>query len=576
MLGMTVPSGSRPKFGRRRRQGKGADPLPSPLQVLAQARAVPQTTAAVEEPLTASEVARLKVHFRFLREHRNLLKLRVNAAEDLLLNGVREPSHRGLCKHLLAKVERARVLAVSQTLPPVEAARLLGGVIRFAPEIAYVLRYLECVKQTASQEQAGAAVTEALKQIEFSEVSAAQMRQIVALIVDVFAERELPVFLFTLLYDEPFRNALDRSLDGFPEVLGRMVRPMRAVHEAIAHPSSRASGGRERRRDTELDLPALKTGVALLLDVNHLSLLELSEPTRRRLFYLGCETLRSLPSTRSEPLQQILASLSFSQAAEQMSATIALVGALLAAGQETTAKKLLDRTRKPDDMGSILARWRSALDAPRVGTVALDLSRSSRELPPSGRWYRGSHVPTQSTVLVRYGEFGEQPVYARQIALWRQLLVPGMSRIVAANAGPGTRPYIAVELPGYPLNREVQKGGRVEESVRLRWAVEICALLAAVAHQGAVLPDADLCRFNLDQEGRLWLVDLWEMQSAEPDQALLAHRDQARGICGQLLRLAPCYSLAADALDQLENAVDLTEIARIIDPGLRSERPWIS
>jgi len=130
-----------------------------------------------------------------------LLKLRVNAAEDLLLNGVREPSHRGLCIHLLAKVERSRVLTVSQTMPPADAVRFLSGLIRFAPEIGYILRFLECVKVTASQAQAGAAVTEALKQLNFAELSAAQMRQLVALITDVFAERELPVFLFSLLYD---------------------------------------------------------------------------------------------------------------------------------------------------------------------------------------------------------------------------------------------------------------------------------------------------------------------------------------------------------------------------------------
>ncbi len=280
--------------------------MPSPRQVVAQALAAPQATPTVEEPLTAHEIARLKVHFRFLKEHRNLLKLRVNAAEDLLLNGVREPSHRGLCNHLLAKVERSRVLTVSQTMPPAEAVRLLGGVIRFAPEIGYILRYLECVKLTSSQAQAGAAVTEALKQIDFSALSAAQMRQLVALIADVFAERDLPIFLFSLLYDEPFRTALDRSLDGFPEVLGRMVRPLRALHEVIANTSSKNARNRERRDPKNVDLQDLKAGVALMLDVNPMSLVELSEGTRKRLFYLGCETLRTQArNSRRDPVATI-------------------------------------------------------------------------------------------------------------------------------------------------------------------------------------------------------------------------------------------------------------------------------
>jgi hypothetical protein len=562
---MTTPIGSKPKPGQKRRHGKRPAPLPSPLQVLAQARTVPQEPSTVEEPLSAHEIARLKVHFRFLKEHRNLLKLRVNATEDLLLNGVREPSHRGVCKHLLAKVERSRVLTVSQTLPPAEAVRLLGGIIRFAPEMGYILRYLECVKQTASQAQAGAAVTEALKQIEFSELSAAQMRQLVSLVADVFAERDLPIFLFTLLYDAPFRTALDRSLDGFPEVLGSMVRPLRAVHDVIANSSSRAQGDRERRRETNGDLHVLKAGVALLLDVNPLSLAELSEPVRRRLFFLGCETLRSQPSTRIDTLHQLLTSLSFPQPSEQMSATVSLVAAMLAAGQEPSAKKLIDRVRKADDTGSILARWRAALDAPRVGTVALDSARANRDLPASGRWYRGWHVPTQSIVLLRYGELAEQPLFAEQVALWRRLLVPGVSRIVAANTEPSKRPYVAVELTGYPLNREAQKSSRIDERLRMRWAVELCALLAALAEQGTVLPDAELSRFNTDQEGRLWLVDLWNLQSVTPEQARLAHCDRARTSCRQLLNMAPAYCVAGDAPERLESAASLEQIVQIFD-----------
>lgn len=561
---MTTPAGSRPKPPRHRRHGKGPAQPPSPRQLVAQALSAPQATPTVEEPLTPHEIARLKAHFRFLREHRNLLKLRVNAAEDLLLNGVREPSHRGLCKHLLAKVERSRVLTVSQTMPPAEAVRLLGGIIRFAPEIGYILRYLECVKQTSSQQQAGAAVTEALKQIDFSELSAAQMRQLVALIADVFAERDLPVFLFSLLYDEPFRTALDRSLDGFPDVLGRMVRPLRAVHEVIA--TAKANGERERRRENDVNVQDLKAGVALLLEVNPLSLVELSETTRRRLFYLGCETLRSRTDVRGDALEQLLSSLTFSQPSEQVSATLALASAMLAAGHEPSARKLIDRTRKADDTGSSLARWRAALDAPRVGPVALESQRSNREPPASGRWYRGFYIPTQSSVLVRYGEPAEQPAYTELIAIWCRLLIPGTSRIVAASADLNRRPYIAVELPGYPLNREVQKGSRVDERLRLRWAIELCALLAALAQQGTVLPDAELCRFNADQDGRLWLVDLWGLKSTEPSMAQLEHCEKARKACRQLVTVAPCYSVSADALERLQSAPNLVQLAQTLEP----------
>jgi hypothetical protein len=168
-------------------------------------------------------------------------------------------------------------------------------------------------------------------------------------------------------------------------------------------------------------------------------------------------------------------------------------------------------------------------------------------------------------VLVRYGEPAQQSEYAEQIELWRGLLVPGASRIVTASAQTNKRPYVAVELLGYPLNREIQKGGRIEERLRLRWAVELCALLTALAQQGAVLPDAELNRFNTDQDGRLWLVDLWGLRREEPDAALHAHCNCARKSCLQLVTAAPCYSLPQGAYERLENETDIKQLARIFD-----------
>ena len=534
--------------------------MPSPQKVVAQALATPQAAPTVEEPLSPQEVARLKVHFRFLREHRNLLKLRVNAAEDLLLNGVREPTHRGLCNHLLAKVERSRVLSVTQTMPAADAVRLLSGVMRFSPDIGYILRFLECVKLTSSQAQAGAAVTEALKQIDFKELSAAQVRQLVALIVDVFPERELPVFLFSLMHDEAFRTAIDRSLDGFPQVLASMVRPLRVVHELVAKTSGRGQE-RERPREGAIDAVSVKAGVRLLFDVDPLSLVELAEPTRRKLFYLGCDVLRAGSHVRTGSLEKVLASLSFSSA-DQLAAATSLVTAMLAAGEDNAAKKLIDHVRKPDDSGSPLARWRMALDAARIGKVALD-SRSSRELG-SNRWARGWHVPTQSTVLVRQGELGEHAVYADLTKQWQRLLIPGMSRVLDFGNEITKRPYIAVELPGTPWNRELQRGGRIDERLRRRWAFEVCALLSAVAHQNVVLPDCDTFRFNIDQEGRLWLVDLWGMKHATTDVALTQHGELARKLCVRLINMAPTYALSSEALAALEQATELTRVVELL------------
>ena len=547
---------------RRKRHGskQPAQPQPpAPAKVVAEALKAPQEQAWVEEPLTPAEIARLKVHFKFLKEHRHLLKLRVNAAEDLLLNGVKEPTHRGLCQHLLAKVERSRVLTVSQNMPADQAVRLLSGIIRFAPDIAYILRYLECVKSTASQQQAGAALTEALKQIDFTELSAAQMRQLVALIVDVFAERDLPVFLFTLLYDKSFREALDRSLDGFPEVLGRMLRPLRVVHEMVAHAVPRGV-------DFTADMQALKTGVTLLFDVNPASLEQLPEAAQQRLFHVGCQTLRSQPGVCGEPLLQLLAGLTFSQDSDRAATTLELAQALLIAGHEALARKCLDRNKNGPGSPQTLTRFREVLDYPRVGRVAIEQSHGNGKLPPPGRWFRGWHLASGDAVLVRLGASNEQPAFAEQVQSWRQLLVSGVSRVVSAQTDAASVLHVAVELPGMPVYREVKRAHRLSEATRLGWVVQLCALLDGLASSGVMLADAQLNRFNVDQDGRLWLVDLWPLRRAEPEVARQAHLGQARAACRQLLDNAPCYSLAPGAFEQIEQVQSLRELAALFEP----------
>jgi hypothetical protein len=68
-------------------------------------------TTATHEPLTPDEVVEMRQHLAFLREHKEALRLRLNAAEDLLVNGRRDPSDRGVCHHLLGKVDRALIEA---------------------------------------------------------------------------------------------------------------------------------------------------------------------------------------------------------------------------------------------------------------------------------------------------------------------------------------------------------------------------------------------------------------------------------------------------------------------------------
>jgi hypothetical protein len=150
-----------PKGGnrrRRRRKPRRDEPRrpETPAEIVARAaEAKPLLDGkAIEEPLTPDELAELRQQLRFLREHRKVLHLRVNAQEDLLLNEVRQPTRRGVCLHLLNKVDRAQVFSAAERLDPAAATRLAEGVLRISPGVDYLLLYLDCVRRSQSGREA--------------------------------------------------------------------------------------------------------------------------------------------------------------------------------------------------------------------------------------------------------------------------------------------------------------------------------------------------------------------------------------------------------------------------------------
>ena len=109
---MTEATGRPPGRKRSRRRGSGKK-----RTAAAGARRDPVTPTIAaqkpnidaDQPLTPAEAAEIRANFQFLSRHRKSLRLRVNAAEDLLLNGAQPPTHRGRCAHLLAKVDLSAV-----------------------------------------------------------------------------------------------------------------------------------------------------------------------------------------------------------------------------------------------------------------------------------------------------------------------------------------------------------------------------------------------------------------------------------------------------------------------------------
>src|SRR2546428_290140 len=84
-------------------------------------------------PLRPDEITGMKQHLGFFPTHKGTLRLPPSAAEDLLVKGQGEPSAGGVCRHLLAKLDRAAIEGVLGREPlrsdPAARAHFLAGAL---------------------------------------------------------------------------------------------------------------------------------------------------------------------------------------------------------------------------------------------------------------------------------------------------------------------------------------------------------------------------------------------------------------------------------------------------------------
>jgi hypothetical protein len=478
-------------------------------------------------------------------------------------------------------------LQASERLPPAQATELLGGIVRFAPEIPYVVRFLQCVKASADRSQTAAALTQALERLDFGEMSAAQMRDILLLIVDVFPPEELPVFAFSLLNDEAFRAAFDRSSEGWPESLSSLLSPLGALHRWVAQkePGRR----RERQAHERVALGDVRKGALLLLGASPASLLELGEAVRRRLFDAGRLALAAsgeadMNERSADALVALFRGLGFRDPAARSAAALRLAAALLHANREKLARAVLRAEVEGSADAREARRWLEALDGLRVGNVAFEQrrrghGRDSDQSLAADRWHRAWHVPTQRDVLVRLLDASTPEGHAAAVLTLRshvgsrrRALVPGVAAIVEVRldqprAG-AERPYLALAWQGPALPSRLERGDLSPEQA-LRWCNEACLLLSAIAAAGLELPDASPHRFSAGDdrgdrgdrpESRLWLSDLWGVKDQAPSLAQPAHAALARQLCVQILGALDVDIVSPAAASALGSSSSIAEI----------------
>jgi len=505
-----------------RRRWRRAAPVAAPLLP---PKATLDATMPADAPLSEQEQADLKQHFAFIARYRPDLRLRANDAENLLITGAREPTDRGVCTHLLGKIDRALVNATLARVPdPARRTRILAGVVRFSRDVAVLLLYLESLGESASRAEAAATLVAALPELEYDAVSAAQMRRVLELMATLLPEVERPLLVLSLLRSAGFRAAFDRATEAMPASLAALFSPMRAVCAVAFAPAREVEG---------VDDAELERGLRLLLAGASAHLARLPAEARARLVEAAV-AFDDLGVAGERAVAELLGSLPKDGRRFSTLAT-ARARRLLAQGRDAEAKTLLEDLRANHPDYKLPGRWLSALEAPvRLGRLALF---DAAAIAPGARQVlrRGVWLEHQRQVWVSVGESSAVAGFAEAAALHGELLLPGLLPSLVSGVTPQGIPYSAVSMYGEPLPRALaqlrQESHRLAEC--LRSGVE---LVSALALAGVTAPRLSLPSFVLDRDCRLWLASLIDCTRVGQEAALANGVTLAQALCQSVLQ----------------------------------------
>ncbi len=523
--------GGRRRSRKRGRKGEGRPKDGARDGAAAAARALPGATVVdterpADEPLSADEVAEMRRHLDFIRRYRKVLRLKLNATENLLVDGAKAPEHRGVCKHLLSKVNRAGAVAALVRKPvcddPKARAGLLAGVARISGDVAVLLMYLDTLAEVAGREAASAAFAATVERIDFAALSPAQMGNLLGVLERTFEGHERVQVLFGLLHNDSFRRAFDacaQELDG--EIAGRFV-PLWAVHDAYL------AGGRGRRgRRRRQDGPEVEAGLRLLLSAPKPVLEGYRQDVREALLRAALKEhaagannggiVRTLLGTfpeKSDPFRR--------HAWEW-------AGRLLAREEDAAATALLRRVAQQHPGDEEVAKLLEALLRPRLGRFSLEPEDDAAPRPGlRTAWWLDRRQP----VLLRVAPPEDAARLAEEAVLQAGACLPGLLSVVASGTTaegvpwivlPATLPSLVDVLPG-------TDGRDLPVAVALALAADGVRILSALALAGITLPDVAPRRFVGSLSGGvpvLLLADLDGASAASPGETAARHRELA-------------------------------------------------
>jgi hypothetical protein len=531
--GSAAPRGRR---SRRRRRRPGGAPAPGPAPLVPEPS---RLVAGATDALDADEIVEMKEHLAFVRRYKDILRLKLNAAEDLLVNGQREPSERGVCKHLLGKVDRSVVEAAIAREPlrsdAAARARMLAGAIRLTADVGVLLAYLETLAHVRSRAEAAQAFAEVVARIDFEALSATRLARLLQVLLETFIDHERVQVLFGLFAGATFRRAFDAAAATFPPDVATACAPLRAVNRRLLE-----GGG--------ADDPALVVaGLERVLAAPDPVVRAYPEPVRVAMLELAVDG--DVPAPIADRAAGVLLPTIARDGRTYGRLALRRASQLLARHADDRARVVLEDVRRAQPGLRVAERWLAALGGRRLGRVALEGA-----IPERGRLAPGLWLDAQRPVWVRSAAAPEAGRLANEAGLQAALALPGVAGVVEHGVASGI-PYVAVSAAGRPLRLEEAK---LDAATALALAATAVRVLRALALAGVRVPDAVPERFVYAPPTGLVLADLDGAERADAVGAGGAHRAAITSLVSAILRAGGIERVPTDAPDlvALTHALD--------------------
>ena len=479
-------------------------------------------SAPVDQPLTDPEQKEMARHLAFLKRFKSDLRLSLNAAEDLLINGTRPPTERGVCRHLLAKVDRACVAkALTRGVlkdDPSRRAAFLAGIVRIDPDLPILLEYLDTLPSAGDRRQAAAAFSITVDRLDFAAFSGAQTAKLLGVVEHTFTGYDRDQALLGLLSNEGFRAAVGRLGAGVPDGIADSLRDLSEVHR-VAFRGERPADDEE-GSTTDVLARALERVLSAPAPV----LKSYPIDVRARLAELVL-TGRAEGDEVRRGTRVLLDSLP-DDAPRYTELKIARVEQLLRAGEEAAGRKLLNELASSQPDLSWATRRAKALRWPQVGRVTV---RPGDEASPETlRW--GFWLDGAAFAWIRIVPAEQAGAAVAEARLQAEMIVPGVASVLAHGMAKNGTVFVALPPNGKPF---ATAGPPRSASSALALALEGVQLLAALARAGVELPDLDEDRLLClpGDPPRPIVAGFAGARRQDPSAAEIAHAPIARAWC---------------------------------------------